>query len=204
MKLVSKKLTLGLGCAVAALTFTACGGGVPDCDDSDVQDAVKKLYLENFLKINNFSDVSGDVKESIRFNEEAKMLINNELKLTMSNFITDKTDEKNRIVCQASITGNIADEKAREAFTLLEKAEAADIKLVGDEVLTDKEFDNFIKQNFGSSKNFDKLLDRYVDGIHKEFHNSQRNLTYIMKQTDNGELVIEVESGFPTDHLLAR
>lgn len=202
MKLVGKKLTLGLGCAVAALTFTACGGGVPDCDDSDVQDAVKKAYLEAELKNEAFIPrVSDSQKEAGRFAKQAEELLTKELKLTMNNFVTDRVDEKrNRVVCQARIAGDMDDDKVSELFTLIMKIQAAKSVLSGSEVLTDGKFDEFIKNNFKSTSEYEKQKDRFVDTLDKEFHDNQFNLEYTARRTDDGKLLVDVESGLPGRH----
>ena len=202
MKLVSKKLTLGLGCAVAALTFTACGGGVPDCDDSDVQDAVKKIYLEAYLKEAQINAMVDDAnKEASNFGKKAKELFEKELKLTMSNFMTDRVDEKrNRVVCQARIAGDMSDDKVREALILIEKAMASKYVLSGSEVLTDGKFDDYIKRNYKSVSEYEKHIDKAVDKADEEFSKNQHNLEYTARRTDDGKLIVDVESGLPGRH----
>ncbi len=205
MKLVSKKLTLGLGCAVAALTFTACGGGVPDCDDSDVQDAVKKIYLEAELKNEVFIPrVSDSQKEAGRFAKQAEELLTKELKLTMNNFVTDRVDEKrNRVTCQAKIAGDMKSDKIIEMLDLFNRAVAAR-SLNDGEVLTDGKFEDYIKSMGGQSA-YDKRLEKMADDydkmiIDKEFSDTQHNLEYTARRTDDGKLVVEAESGLPGRH----
>ena len=202
MKLVSKKLTLGLGCAVAALTFTACGGGVPDCDDSDVQDAVKKAYLEAFLQDEFFDELtkgSKGNKESKKFAKQADDLFKKELKLEMSSFTTERVDEKrNRVVCQARISGDMHDSKVQEGYELLDKALASVVTLRDNEVMSDGKFDEFIKKNYKSSNEYDKHVRKIVENVDKELHNNPHNLEYTARRTEDGKLLVEVENGLPS------
>lgn len=167
MKLVSKKLTLGLGCAVAALTFTACGGGVPDCDDSDVQDAVKKIYTERWLENNFYGAVANDDhKEASNFSKKAQELVMKELNLTMNNFATNRVDEKrNRVTCQAKIAGDMKSDKIIEMLDLFNRAAAAR-SLNDGEVLTDGKFEDYIKSMGGQSA-YDKQLEKMADDYDK-------------------------------------
>lgn len=200
MKLVGKKLTLGLGCAVAALTFTACGGGVPDCDDSDVQDAVKKIYTERWLENNFYGAVANDDhKETSNFSKKAQELVMKELNLTMNNFATNRVDEKrNRVTCQAKIAGDMKSDKIIEMLDLFNRAAAAR-SLNDGEVLTDGKFEDYIKSMGGQSA-YDKRLEKMADDYDKEFSDTQHNLEYTARRTDDGKLVVEVESGLPGRH----
>ncbi|TLD93566.1 hypothetical protein LS74_002305 [Helicobacter magdeburgensis] len=200
MKLVSKKLTLGLGCAVAALTFTACGGGVPDCDDSDVQDAVKKIYTERWLENNFYGAVANDDhKEASNFSKKAQELVMKELNLTMNNFATNRVDEKrNRVTCQAKIAGDMKSDKIIEMLDLFNRAAAAR-SLNDGEVLTDGKFEDYIKSMGGQSA-YDKRLEKMADDYDQEFSDTQHNLEYTARRTDDGNLVVEVEGGLPGRH----
>lgn len=200
MKLVGKKLTLGLGCAVAALTFTACGGGVPDCDDSDVQDVVKKIYTERWLENNFYGAVANDDhKEASNFSKKAQELVMKELNLTMNNFATNRVDEKrNHVTCQAKIAGDMKSDKIIEMLDLFNRAAAAR-SLNDGEVLTDGKFEDYIKSMGGQSA-YNKRLEKMADDYDKEFSDTQHNLEYTARRTDDGKLVVEVESGLPGRH----
>lgn len=195
MKLVSKKLTLGLGCAVAALTFTACGTSAPDCDDSDVQEEVKTQWMEHFLKgLGVIGAVNHSNRQMSEFGKQAEKILKEEIELELSHFSTERVDEKrNRAVCQAKISGDIDDkEKFREAIELLEKAGAAK-RLPDDEVLTDTKFDEYIKRAYSTTSNYERKLDKLIEEIDESLNAMEHFIDYTAKTTDDGKLIVEVE-----------
>ena len=195
MKLVSKKLTLGLGCAVAALTFTACGTSAPDCDDSDVQEEVKTQWMEHFLKgLGVIGAVNHSNRQMSEFGKQAEKILKEEIELELSHFSTERVDEKrNRAVCQAKISGDIDDkEKFREAIELLEKAGAAK-RLPDDEVLTDTKFDEYIKRAYSTTSNYERKLDKLIEEIDESLNAMEHFIDYTAKATDDGKLIVEVE-----------
>ncbi len=195
MKLVSKKLTLGLGCAVAALTFTACGGGVPDCDDSDVQEEIKAQWTEHFSKgVGIIGAVNHSNRQVSEFGKQAENILKEEIELELSHFSTERVDDKrNRVVCQAKISGDIDDkEKFREAIELLEKAGAAK-RLPDDEVLTDTKFDEYIKRTYSTTSNYERKIDKLVEEIDESLNAMEHFIDYTAKVTDDDKLIVEVE-----------
>ncbi|BDB66940.1 hypothetical protein Hc94105_1142 [Helicobacter cinaedi] len=195
MKLVSKKLTLGLGCAVAALTFTACGTSAPDCDDSDVQEEIKAQWTEHFSKgVGIIGAVNHSNRQVSEFGKQAEKILKEEIELELSHFSTERVDDKrNRVVCQAKISGDIDDkEKFREAIELLEKAGAAK-RLPDDEVLTDTKFDEYIKRAYSTTSNYERKLDKLIEEIDESLNAMEHFIDYTAKATDDGKLIVEVE-----------
>nr|WP_317402935.1 hypothetical protein [uncultured Helicobacter sp.] len=195
MKYIDKKLALGLGCAVMALTFTACGTSAPDCDDSDVQEEIKAQWTEHFLKgVGVIGAVNHSKRQVSEFGKQAEKILKEEIELELSHFSTERVDDKrNRVVCQAKISGDIDDkEKFREAIELLEKAGAAK-RLPDDEVLTDTKFDEYIKRAYSTTSNYERKLDKLVEEIDESLNAMEHFIDYTAKATDDGKLIVEVE-----------
>lgn len=73
---------------ILAVLFSACGDGIPKCNDKDVQDTLTKIILEN--RFNRFSEL--DRKK---------------LKFTYSSFMSELTDKENKIqYCKAQVKVN--------------------------------------------------------------------------------------------------
>lgn len=195
--MVSKKtICLGVGSIAMAFMLNACGGGIPSCDDSDVQDLVKSIYMDGYLKKHGITEIKDDSSKVVsEYGTKAEKLIKDKLKLTMNSFTTERKDEKrSRVVCTAKISGDMKDNEIRDALELMYRAVAAKMTLGKNEDLTDGKFDDYVKKYHGSQNNYERELDKEVEKIDDELHDSRYILEYTAKRTDDGKLIVEVEN----------
>lgn len=181
-----------LASSLHAWTSSFFAQGTPQCDDKDVQDLVKDAYLDIYLKRRGITDMKlHSHKEVSEYGERAEQIFRTKLKLTMDSFGTVLTDEEKKLVgCNAEISKDMQDNDIRDALELMFKAVAAKTTLGKNEVLTDKKFDDFIRQQFGSQRKYEKELDKQTEKADKELHGP---VLYDARRTDDGKLIVEID-----------
>lgn len=165
------------------------------CDDKDVQNAVKSIFMENILKKEGFEKSKNSSNKVIAdFTNKAEQIFKNELKLTMDSFTTErKNEERKYVTCTAKISQDMKYDKVREFNEIAIKTFAAE-DLNKNEDLTDGKFDDFIKKTYGSRSKYDKELDKQAEKMQDEIQKTRNIVNYTAKRTDDGKLIVELES----------